>query len=106
MAAPETSRMPARTVPATPEQQRVLERIALQRQRLRERRALAAQAAAAPGPADADAPLLRAVDFARAHPSVVVGAVGVALWLGPRRLLRWAGTLLPLWIKLRSPRGR
>ncbi|MFN3375743.1 MAG: hypothetical protein ACK40S_04245 [Burkholderiaceae bacterium] len=95
------TRIPDGVVP-TPEQQRVLDRIALQRQRLRERRAQAERSAAqAQAQATAEPGLQRVLEFARAHPSLVAGAVGVALWAGPRRLLRWGSTLLPLLLKLR-----
>lgn len=89
-------------VVATPEQQRILDRIALQRQRLRDRRAQAERTAAElQAHAEAEPAWQRALEFARAHPSLVAGAVGVALWAGPRRLLRWSTTLLPLLLKLR-----
>lgn len=89
-------------VVATPEQQRILDRIALQRQRLRDRRAQAERTAAQiEAQAAAEPAWQRALEFTRAHPSLVAGAVGLALWAGPRRLLRWSATLLPLLLKLR-----
>jgi len=90
----------------TPEQQVVLERIAAQRERLRARRAAheqaAAQAAADTG-VPADMPLLaKAVLFAREHPGVTASAAAaVAMAAGPRRLVRWAGVLLPLLLRSR-----
>ena len=98
----------ARTTP-TVEQQRVLDRIQLQRERLRARRVARAQAHAhalaeqAGGPSGgADASLaLRAAGFAREHPLAVAAMAGVALVAGPRRLIRWAGIVLPMLMRLR-----
>ena len=98
----------ARTTP-TVEQQRVLDRIELQRERLRARRVARAQAHAhalaeqAGGPSSgADASLaLRAAGFAREHPLAVAAMAGVALVAGPRRLIRWAGIVLPMLMRLR-----
>ncbi len=92
--------------PPSPEQQAVLDRIAAQRERLRARRVarqkLAAQAAAAEGAGLQDAPwLAKAAVFAREHPGVLAAAAGAALVAGPRRLLRWAGVLLPLVLRAR-----
>lgn len=100
---------PTRSVlPApTAQQQRILDRIALQRERLRTRRAARAQAqaladsqpAAAGGTEDSLA--LRAAGFAREHPMAVAAIAGVAVVAGPRRLIRWAGILLPMLLRLR-----
>ena len=96
----------ARTTP-TVEQQRVLDRIELQRERLRARRVVRAQARAlaeqAGGPTGGeDASLaLRAAGFAREHPLAVAAMAGVALVAGPRRLIRWAGIVLPMVMRLR-----
>ena len=98
----------ARTTP-TVEQQRVLDRIELQRERLRARRVARAQAHAhalaeqAGGPSGgADASLaLRAAGIAREHPLAVAAMAGVALVAGPRRLIRWAGIVLPMLMRLR-----
>lgn len=91
----------------TPQQQRVLDRIELQRERLRARRvarvqarALAEQAGGAAGGADASL-ALRAAGFAREHPLAVAAMAGVALVAGPRRLIRWAGIVLPMLMRLR-----
>jgi hypothetical protein len=92
---------------ATAQQQRILDRIALQRERLRARRAARAQAqalaesrrAASGGPEDSLA--LRAAGFAREHPLAVAAIAGVAVVAGPRRLIRWAGVLLPMLLRLR-----
>ena len=91
----------------TAQQQRILDRIALQRERLRARRAARAQAqaltesqrAAAGGSEDSLA--LRAAGFAREHPMAVAAIAGVAVVAGPRRLIRWAGVLLPMLLRLR-----
>ena len=89
----------------TAQQQRILDRIALQRERLRARRAARAQAltesqrAAAGGAEDSLA--LRAAGFAREHPLAVAAIAGVAVVAGPRRLIRWAGVLLPMLLRLR-----
>ena len=94
-------------VPApTAAQQKVLDRIALQRERLRARRAARAQAMALAqrdaGPMGSDESLaLRAAGFARQHPLAVAAMAGVALVAGPRRLVRWAGVVLPLLMRLR-----
>jgi hypothetical protein len=92
-------------VHATAAQQQVLDRIAVQRERLRARRAARLQSqalAAVSGAEDVDAPLLtRAVAFARQHPAAVAALAGVAIATGPRRLIRWAGVVLPLVMRLR-----
>ncbi len=90
----------------TPEQQAVLERIAAQRERLRARRAAHEQAeaqAVADTGVPADMPwLAKAVLFAREHPGVTASAAAaVAMAAGPRRLVRWAGVLLPLLLRSR-----
>ena len=69
---------------ATPEQQRVLDRIELQRERLRARRVARAQA--------------RALAEQAGGATVMAG---VALVAGPRRLIRWAGIVLPMLMRLR-----
>ena len=93
--------------PPSPEQQVVLDRIAAQRERLRARRAArrqlaAAQAAAAAAGSQAGTPwFAKAIVFAREHPSVLAAAAGAALATGPRRVLRWAGLVLPLVLRAR-----
>lgn len=90
----------------TAEQQRLLDRIALQRERLRARRAARAQSRAlmqrdaVAGGID-ESLVLRAAGFAREHPMAVAAMAGVALIAGPRRLMRWAGVILPLLMRLR-----
>lgn len=90
----------------TPEQQRVLARISAQRERLSARRSQRAQALAATArtgtSASNDALLLRLVGFVKQHPAAVAALAGVALAVGPRRLVRWASVLLPLVVRLRS----
>ncbi|WP_287877919.1 MULTISPECIES: hypothetical protein [Acidovorax] len=93
------------SVHATVAQQRVLERIAEQRKRLRDRRAARLQAqalAVATEGDDAEASLLpRVAGFVRQHPAAVAALAGVAIAAGPRRLVRWAGVVLPLVMRLR-----
>lgn len=104
---PQSQSAPVARVTPTVEQQHVLDRIELQRKRLRARRVARAQARAlveqGGGPAGgADAPLaLRAAGFAREHPLAVAAMAGVALVAGPHRLIRWAGIVLPMVMRLR-----
>lgn len=92
---------------ATAEQQRVLDRIAKQRERIRARRVARAQSLAlaqssSPQRGGADEPFaVRAMAFAKEHPAAVAGLAGMALLAGPRRLIRWAGFALPLISRLR-----
>ncbi|MCD2511843.1 hypothetical protein [Comamonas endophytica] len=93
-------------VSATDEQRAVLQRIAAQRERLAARRNARAQALAlrsSHGPAmPHSGPLSeRALAFARLHPMAAAVAAGAALMIGPRRLIRWAGIVLPLVAKFR-----
>lgn len=90
----------------TPEQERVIERITVQRERLRARRAARAQSLALvdrnPSLSAMDESfVLRAAGFAREHPIAVAAMAGVALLAGPRRLVRWTGVLLPMLMRLR-----
>lgn len=90
----------------TEAQQRVLERIAAQRDRLHARRAARMQAMALArheqGLGGTDESLaLRAAAFAREHPLAVAAMAAVAVVAGPRRLIRWAGVALPLLMRLR-----
>jgi len=90
------------------QKQQVLDRIAAQRLRLRERRARRAQAlvasreasrAAGLGP---DTPLTsRLMVFARLHPIAVAGAAAAAVVVGPHRVVRWAGVVMPMLMRLR-----
>lgn len=83
----------------------VLKRIAVQRDRLvaakqaqQQAKALRAQVDTVP----ADAPLAeRLVVFAKLHPVATAAVAGVALMIGPRKLLRWGTLALPLISKLK-----
>lgn len=96
--------------PITEAQQRVLDRIAMQRERLRARRAARAQSLAlsdkknSAGAASAaidESLVLRTAAFAKDHPLAVAAMAGIALLAGPRRLVRWAGVVLPMLMRLR-----
>ncbi len=86
-------------------QQKVLDRIALQRERLRARRAAHRQAVALQAEdagIDPHAPLVaRVLAFARLHPAVVAVAALGALAAGPSRLIRWSSVLMPLLARMR-----
>ena len=80
----------------------VLRRIAAQRERLRARHSARVQALALrrQQPVPADGPFWdRLLAFARLHPVALAAGVGVTLVLGPRRLFRWSGIVLPLLAK-------
>lgn len=85
------------------QREEILARIAEQRERralVRAHREAAREAAAARPPVQ---PLsAKAVQLARAHP-VAAGAAAAAVVavIGPRRVLRWTGWLLPILLKLR-----
>lgn len=88
------------------DQQKVLDRIATQRSRLRARRAARAQSLALSQQRDVtggidESVILRAAGFAREHPLALAAMAGVGLVAGPRRLIRWAGVVLPLLMRLR-----
>ena len=89
----------------TPQQQQVLDRIRAQRERLRARRDARRQARAAAATqarVNPEAPLLaRLVSFARLHPVAVAAALGAAALAGPSRVMRWAGVLLPVILRMR-----
>lgn len=95
----------ARWAHATVQEQAVLRRIAQQRDRLAARKAAKQQARTLQAQTQtipADAPFVeRALAFARLHPLASVGLVGVALWVGPRKLMRVGMAVLPLLSKLR-----
>lgn len=92
---------------ADPEARAVLERIQGQRERLYGRRLAREQALALRRDAGPDYALShgsimeRVIGFGRQHPVVCVGAVGLGLLLGPRKLMRMATVVLPLVMKLR-----
>lgn len=97
---------PIDTSMATPEQLVVLKRIDAQRGRLHARALALRQAAAidAEGPdrVNADAPLpMRLMTFARLHPVAIAAVVGLALVAGPRRIMRVAGVVLPIVMRMR-----
>ena len=83
----------------------VLKRIAMQRDRLvaakhaqQQAKALRAQADTVP----ADAPLAeRLVVFAKLHPIATTAVAGLALMIGPRKLMRYGGLALPLLSKFK-----
>jgi hypothetical protein len=90
----------------TIEQKLVLDRIAAQRVRLRARRNAMAQSHALASQRDTsggfdESFVLRAAGFAREHPVAVAAIAGIGLMAGPRRLIRWAGVILPLLMRLR-----
>lgn len=103
---PQSDAVQGRAVVPTAAQQHVLDRIALQRDRLRARRVARAQARAlaardaATGGMD-ESLALRAAGFAREHPIAVAAMAAAAVIAGPRRLIRWAGVVLPLVMRLR-----
>lgn len=84
-------------------QQRVLDRIAAQRERLRARRIDRGQTP--PEAKDTGlmwAPLVsQGLVFASRHPLIVLALVGVAIAAGPKRLLRWGTAALPVLLQLR-----
>lgn len=91
----------------TADQQRVLARIAAQRERLAVRRSQRAQSLVAAAQAGQDtlpdaSLLLRLAVFMKQHPVAVAALAGVALAAGPRRLVRWGSVVLPLVMRLRS----
>lgn len=93
----------------TEAQQRVIERIAVQRERLDARRAQRAHQKAElqmhqSSSKNAGAPLLlRAVALGRQYPVVLAALAGVALVAaGPKRVIRWVGVALPLVVRLRG----
>src|SRR5690606_11686678 len=89
----------------TPEQQHVLDRILVQRERLRARREAYRQTRAivqARAGVDPESPLpTRLLAFAKLHPVAVAAVAGLALLAGARRLIRFAGVVLPLVSRLR-----
>lgn len=78
----------------------VLKRIALQRDRLAAAKQAQQQAKSLRAQVDtvpADAPFAeRLVVFAKLHPVAMAAVAGVALMIGPRKLLRWGTLALPL----------
>lgn len=95
----------ARWLNAGEQEREVLKRIAMQRDRLAatqqahaQTKALRAQAHSVP----ADAPLPeRLMVFAKLHPVATAAVAGLALMIGPRKLLRFAAMALPVITKLK-----
>lgn len=101
-----TVRPPESNAPApSAGQQKVLDRIALQRDRLRARRAAQRQALAVHSQQqgiEPDAPLVaKLLAFARLHPAVVAVAAVAAAVAGPSRIIRWSSFLMPLLARMR-----
>lgn len=89
-------------------QQKVIDRIGAQRERLRVRRTerahrLALAHSEQQAVAQHTAPLwLRTAVVARRYPLGTALLASAALLVGPRRLVRWAGIGLPLYMRLRG----
>lgn len=91
---------------ATSAQREVLKRIDAQRERLHARRLALQQARALKDSTsphvDAGAPLpVRLITFAKLHPVAVAAALGLALAAGPGKLIRLAGVVLPIVMRMR-----
>lgn len=105
---------PAAPIPVpTPAQQRVLERIAIQRVRIAsrptqrqirqlQRTPSTQQATHNPSPQGMlwGVLLQRLAIFTKQHPVAVAALAGAAIAAGPKRLVRWAGILLPWVVRL------
>lgn len=103
------SSMAAETILKKPsdEQQKIIDRIAAQRERLRVRRTERAHRLALLHKEQAvevsHTPLwLRTAVVAKRYPLGTAVLAGVALLVGPRRLVRWAGVGLPLYMRMRG----
>ena len=105
MKAPSGAEKPIHKNPSD-EQQKVIDRIAAQRERLRVRRTERAHRLVLLSEEKAVAsrtPLwLRTAVVARRYPLGVSLLAGVALLVGPKRLVRWAGVGLPLYMRMRG----
>lgn len=90
----------ARWLTAGEQEREVLRRIAMQRDRLQASQQARLQAKALRAQVDsvpADAPFVeRMAVFAKLHPVATAAVAGVALMIGPRRLLRLGTLALPL----------
>lgn len=90
---------------ASAEQRELLEKIAQQRDRLGARKAAQLQARALQASLDSvpvDAPLPeKLLAFARLHPVATAAVAGLALFIGPRKLIRTGAFLLPLLAKFK-----
>ena len=95
----------ARWLTASDDERVVLKRIAMQRDRLAASKQAQQQAKAlrsVPQTVPADAPLAeRLMVFAKLHPVATAAVAGLALVIGPRKLLRYGGIALPLITKLK-----
>lgn len=95
----------ARWLAASEDERAVLKRIAMQRDRLAAAKQAKAQAQSLrsqPEVVPADAPLTeRLLVFAKLHPVATAAVAGLALMIGPRKLLRYGGMALPLLGKLK-----
>ena len=95
----------ARWLTAGEDERAVLKRIAMQRDRLAAAKQAQQQAKALRAQVDAvpvDAPFAeRLMVFAKLHPVATAAVAGVALMIGPRKLLRWGTLALPLISKLK-----
>lgn len=92
--------------PEISDKEQVLQRIEAQRLRLRERHARRLSAIAVQRDAKVvsglgpDASLAsKAAVFARLHPVAVAVAAAAAVVLGPKRVIKWAGVVMPLVMK-------
>lgn len=105
MSAVEALEKDARWATATEEERVVLKRIAMQRDRMAAARQAKAQVKSLRAQVDAvpaDAPLTeRLAVFAKLHPIATAAVAGVALMIGPRKLLRYGGIALPFLAKLK-----
>src|SRR6218665_4201345 len=104
-AKPEQVPPPVRTPPPTAAQRLVPDRIEQQRERLRARRAAhdrpLAVAESHAGAGGDESLVLRPAWFVRERPWAVAAMVLLAAVAGPRRLVRWAGVLLPVLVRLK-----
>lgn len=94
-----------RWLTASEEERVVLKRIAMQRDRLGAAQQARLQTKAlkkTPETVSADAPLAeRLTVFAKLHPVATAAVAGLALMIGPRKLLRYGGVALPLLTKFK-----
>ncbi|WP_284335487.1 hypothetical protein [Comamonas sp. NoAH] len=95
----------ARWLGASDEERAVLKRIAQQRDRLTAAKQAQLQAKALraqPAAVSADAPFAeRLATFVKLHPVASAAVAGLALMIGPRKLMRYGGLALPLLQKMR-----
>lgn len=95
---------------ATADQQKVMRRIAAQRERLHARAAARAQAVAVRKAQSQervrpDDPLVKRVaSFVRLHPIAVAVAGAAAMMIGPRKLVRLGGVVIPWIVRLQQRR--